>query len=403
MKTKIIALALFGMTGAAVALFPAINDSIVLNPLQNPLTPTTVNPLSHNQSRVDVVFALDTTGSMSGLIEAAKEKIWSIATTLASAQSSPEIRIGLVAYRDVGDEYITRVIDLSDDLDSMYAQLMDFNAAGGGDGPESVNKALFDAVHKMSWSPDQDTYKVIFLIGDAPPHMDYQNDVQYPEVIAEAKKQGIVINPIQSGHESITTKIWQRMAQLGNGSYLQVEQSGNAVAIATPYDEKLAALSAELDDTRLYYGTKAEKVRQQSKIDASDKLHAESSVASRARRATFNSSASGKSNFLGKGELVDEISSGRVDLDSIEQELLPATMQAMTPVEQKVLISEKAAARQKLKQEIVLAAEQRDAYLKKEVAAKGDVENSLDSKLYRAVRQQAEAKGLHYEEDGLRY
>jgi hypothetical protein len=88
------------------------------------------------------VFVLDPTGSMGGLIKAAKENIWSIASTMASAQPAPEIKIGLVAYRDRGDDYVTQVIDLSSDLGSMFATLMDFEANGGGDSPESVNKAL---------------------------------------------------------------------------------------------------------------------------------------------------------------------------------------------------------------------------------------------------------------------
>ena len=81
--------------------------------------------------KIDVVFVLDTTGSMGGLIQTAKEKIWAIASTMASAQPTPELRIGLVAYRDRGDAYVTRVVDLSDDLDSVYATLMDFQADGG--------------------------------------------------------------------------------------------------------------------------------------------------------------------------------------------------------------------------------------------------------------------------------
>ena len=94
-----------------------------------------------NQPKIEVVFVLDTTGSMSGLINAAKEKIWSIAGTMAQASTAPQIKMGLVAYRDRGDAYITKSIDLSDDLDSMYSKLMDFRANGGGDGPET-NEAV---------------------------------------------------------------------------------------------------------------------------------------------------------------------------------------------------------------------------------------------------------------------
>src|SRR5687767_1611367 len=60
---------------------------------------------------VDVVFVLDTTGSMSGLIDAAKRKIWAIANEIAKGKPAPRIRMGLVAYRDKGDAYVTRTFD----------------------------------------------------------------------------------------------------------------------------------------------------------------------------------------------------------------------------------------------------------------------------------------------------
>src|SRR3954470_8792571 len=99
--------------------------------------------------KVEVVFCLDTTGSMGGLIEGAKQKIWAICNQVASGKPTPDLRVGLVAYRDRGDAYVTRVIDLTDDLDDIHKQLMGFRAEGGGDEPESVNQALDDAVHKV--------------------------------------------------------------------------------------------------------------------------------------------------------------------------------------------------------------------------------------------------------------
>ena len=112
--------------------------------------------------------------------------------------------MGLVAFRDRGDAYITRVYDLSNDLDQMYASLMDFRAQGGGDGPESVNQALYDSIYKISWSQDEDVYRVVFLVGDAPPHMDYPDDIKYPATLAEAQRRGIVVNTIQSGQHEYT-------------------------------------------------------------------------------------------------------------------------------------------------------------------------------------------------------
>ncbi len=404
MKSKLIALALFATTATTVALLPAYQSVGGITPVSlPPADPPIIHPLANDQSRIDVVFVLDTTGSMGGLIQAAREKIWSIATTMASAQSAPEIRMGLVAYRDRGDAYVTRVVDLSSDLDSMYATLMDFQADGGGDGPESVNQALHDAVHKISWSQAAGTYKAVFLVGDAPPHMDYQDDVKYPVTLAAAKTKGIVVNAIQCGRMGGTTPAWQQIARLGDGHYFQVEQAGSAVAIATPFDEKIARLSEKLDDTRLYYGTGEEKEKQQRKVEAADKLHAASSVESRARRAAFNASKSGAANFLGEGELVDDVTSGRVDLSSIDTDKLPEPMQAMAPEEQAAIISETAARRNELKRQISELTEERSSYLDKKVKAAGGARDSLDDKIYRAVREQAGRLGMSYEADAPAY
>lgn len=395
MKNTILGLALFILTVATVAVYPAIK-----NPAAVTGTPPTAPPgqlLPDSRPKVELVFVLDTTGSMGGLIQTAKEKIWSIATTMASAQNAPEIRIGLVAYRDRGDAYVTRVVDLSEDLDTLYATLMDFRADGGGDGPEAVNEALYDAIHKISWSQDPQSYKVVFLVGDAPPHMDYQDDVKYPQTLAAALKKGIVVNTIQCGDDPSTLRQWQQIAQLNHGQYFQVEQAGGAVAIATPLDAKIAALSKELDQTRLYYGSKAEKAKQQHKLAAADKLHSLASTSSRARRATFNASASGATNFLGDKELVDDVASGRIDLTDIDAEALPAPMQTMSPQEQKALIAKTAEKRQELQGKIKTLAGERDAYLDERAKSVENLEESFDYKIYSTVREQAEKKGLVYE------
>ena len=401
MKSKILALALFVFTAAGVVFYPIYQSTGATNAVTS--TTSVLNALNQKRSSIEVVFVLDTTGSMSGLIRAAKEKIWSIASTMASAQSAPEIRMGLVGYRDRGDAYVTKILDLSTDLDSMYARLMDFQADGGGDGPESVNQALYDAVHSMSWSQDQNTYRVVFLVGDAPPHMDYQDDVKYPDTLAVALKKGIVVNAIQCGQNKATTKCWQQIARLGEGRYFQVDQAGDAVAISTPFDEKIARLSKQLDDTRLYYGDAEEKAKQQAKLDATDKLHAASSLASRARRAVFNASKGGESNFLGESELVDDIASGRVELSDIDKEQLPETMKTMAPAQQQALIEETAQLRDQLQRQIRDLSEKRSSFLQKKVAEAGGAEDSLDEKIYSAIRDQAGKAQLRYEADSAAY
>jgi len=404
MKAKITAIALFLVTAGAVAYYPALQglgNRTPTDPGTILLPP--VDPTANERPRVDVVFALDTTGSMSGLIQAAKEKIWSIASSMASAQPAPEIRMGLVAYRDRGDAYVTRRVDLSEDLDSVYAQLMDFRAQGGGDGPESVNQALRDAVHRMSWGQDPKAYKVIFLVGDAPPHTDYPNDVQYPEILAAARERGIVINTVQCGKAADTSREWQRIAALGKGNYFQVDQGGSAVAMDSPFDKRMAELSAKLDKTRLYYGSDEAKAVKREKLAATEKLHEGASVASQARRAAFNTSESGEANLFGDGELVEDIAAGRVDLDSLAPEALPEPMQAMSPAEQATAVAETAEKRQALRDEIRELAGKRDAFLAKKVEEVGGARESLDHKIYRAVREQSAPAGLHYEAEAPSY
>src|SRR5438309_5853347 len=100
---------------------------------------------------------------MGGLIDGAKAKIWAICNQIAGGKPTPALKVGLVAYRDKGDDYITKVVHLSRDLDAVNQELLKLSAAGGGDTPESVNQALDDAVNRIKWSTDKRTLRIIFL------------------------------------------------------------------------------------------------------------------------------------------------------------------------------------------------------------------------------------------------
>ena len=394
MKTNILVTGVVLATVGAVLVYPTIRGNAAVTPPRG--TPRhIVAPVA--AKRVEVVFVLDTTGSMGGLIHAAKEKIWSIASTLAQAQQAPEISMGLVAYRDRGDAYVTQVVDLNRDLDSMYVKLMDFAADGGGDGPEAVNQALEAAIDRMSWSQDQSTYRVVFLVGDAPPHMDYQDDVKYQQVVATAAAKGIVVNTIQCGSLSDTVAPWREIAALGHGRYFTVEQAGSAVAIETPFDARIATLAAELDGTRLFYGTAEQQAAMAAKVDATTRLNEEASVAARARRGAFNVTSAGEGNLLGERELVDDVASRRVEIDAIAPAQLPASVAALAPAARAELLAQTAQKRVDLKRQIAELASQRDAYIEAQIDANGGAAVSLDQQIYDAVREQAAPLGLDYE------
>jgi len=209
--------------------------------------------------RIEVCFVVDTTGSMGGLIEAAKQKIWSISNEIVKAKPSPELKIGLVAYRDRGDDYITKPFELTDDIDTVYGHLMEFSAGGGGDTPESVNEALAMAVHKMMWSKDSGVLKIIFLVGDAPPHMDYPHDVLYPVTCQEAVKKDIIINTVECGAAEDTAVAWKKIAGLAEGRFVAIGQTGDVAVISTPMDKQLAELNVEIGKTLVPYGKDEER------------------------------------------------------------------------------------------------------------------------------------------------
>lgn len=396
MKSKLLGIALVAATVATVAFYPAIKGRAGSDRVGD----RAVDPGTAAARKIEVVFVLDTTSSMSGLIETAKEKIWSIATTMAQAEQAPEIRMGLVAFRDRGDEYVTRVVDLSPDLDSMYATLMQLAAVGGGDGPESVNRALEAAVDEISWSQDPSSYQVVFLVGDAPPHMDYQGERRYPEIVRTAASRGIVVNTIQCGDVEPTVEHWTRIASLGNGRYLKVGQAGDAVAVATPYDREIAELSAELDGTRLYYGSDEERAESDLKIAATESLHALASVAAQARRAVFNATAAGVANLFGDRDIVDDVAAGRAKLEEIPAAHLPETLRTLPPEKQAAELERIAGRREALRQRIDALAESRASFIEEKVGEAAGAAGSLDTQIYDTVRDQAARKGLTYSQAG---
>ncbi|MHC4250335.1 MAG: vWA domain-containing protein [Planctomycetota bacterium] len=347
--------------------------------------------------RIEVVFALDTTGSMSGLIAAAKEKIWSIANTLARTDPAPDIKMGLVGYRDRGDAYVTQLTALSDDLDAVYSKLMAFGAKGGGDGPESVNQALDDAVTRIEWNADSSVYRVIFLVGDYPPHMDYADDVKYQATCRLAAESGIVINTIQCGRYARTTPVWREIARLAGGSYFRVEQSGSAVLASTPYDKELAALARELDGTRVHYGSAGDLAEIKKREDIAGVIYASASVEAQSRRAIYNGSAAGEKNFTGFNELVSDVAGGKVKLAEVKDAELPAEMRRMSHEEREAHIEERSKRRDGIRVRIEELAERRQEHIKTEMARAGKrAEDSLDEKVYKAVKVQAKAKGIDY-------
>ncbi len=147
---------------------------------------------------LDILFVLDTTGSMGEEIERLKATIEIIDLNLSSLSSKPRVRFGLVLFRDRGDDYVTRVVALTEDLPAFRRELAAVSADGGGDDPEDLQAALSDAVKEISW--DSRGIRLAFIVTDAPPHLDYRDQgYTYVDAVHEARKQGIKFYSVGTG------------------------------------------------------------------------------------------------------------------------------------------------------------------------------------------------------------
>jgi hypothetical protein len=170
--------------------------------------------------RLDVHFLIDATGSMSDEIYQLKENMILISECIHDLPSKPDVRFGMTIYRDRGDDFVTQTLDFTPDIEAFIQELSQVEANGGGDYSESLNEGFHDAIHLPEWRID-DTVSLIFLIADAPPHLDYGNDYDYAEEIFEATERGVKIFPVaSSGLDDQGEYIFRQLAQISGGKFL---------------------------------------------------------------------------------------------------------------------------------------------------------------------------------------
>jgi Mg-chelatase subunit ChlD len=317
------------------------------------------------KDRVEVVFVLDTTGSMADLIDGAKRKIWSIANTIVDNNPDAEVAMSLVAYRDRDDEYVVLPTPLSNDIQGLYGDLTRLQADGGGDTPESVNAALDHAINKLKWSTDPEVKRIVFLVGDAPPHMDYAQEKQYPAIMKDAAKRDIVVNTVQAGEDSETTLIWKEVAQMGEGRYMAIPQSGgDVVVVITPYDDEILELQRQLDGTVVPYGNRAQQTAIENKLR--DKVAAPAST--QAENSKYYAKRTSKEVVTGNGDLIGDIRNNRASFDDIAADELPTELKEKSKAERNAWFEERLNQRMKLEAQMTDLIQKRDTFVESEKA-----------------------------------
>lgn len=341
------------------------------------------------RSHIDLVIALDTSNSMDGLINSARQKLWDIVNELATAKPTPILRVGLISYGNDGysESGWTRVDqDLTDDLDQVYDKLMALQTNGGS---EYVGRAIHVAHKQMHWRQDRSTLKIMFVAGNE----DANQDREYPSLQAAGGiiNSDVVVNTIYCGNpQDSIAEGWRAVALRADGQFSAISPDGGAVVINTPYDDQLNQLSQELNKTYIAYGAEGEVAQERQMVQ--DSKAKKMSASAGAARAQAKSSALYRNS---RWDLVDADKEGK--LEDISADELPSEMQQMSPAERKKYVAGKAKERKEIQDKINTLSKKRNDYIKQEIAKQGKKKDgAFDDALRGALRKQAKRKNINF-------
>lgn len=339
------------------------------------------------QPKIQLAILLDTSNSMDGLIDQARQQLWQVVNEFSKAKRegmTPVLEVAVYEYGNNGIDaergHVHQVAELTRELDKVSEALFSLTTDGGD---EYCGHAIAHAVAHLQWSASPDDVKAIFIAGNEPFN---QGPTPFTDAIEGARARGIVVNTIHAGDYQTGLRTgWQQGALMAGGNYMSINHNQPVVHIEAPQDTEIARLNARLNETYIPYGQAgaAGAARQQEQDDNSYGV----SIGLLAERAKSKAmDLYSNSNW----DLVDAVESGDADLREMDPEALSEEMQAMSPAARKAFVEQKAKERADLKAEIVELGRQRDAYVAEQ--RKSQVEQGVDTlneALTRSVREQA--------------
>jgi hypothetical protein len=359
------------------------------------LSPTAA-PAADKPKDIDLVLCLDVSNSMDGLIDSAKIKLWDVVNELAKVKPTPNLRVALYSYGHNGypreNGWVRKDLDLTTDLDEVYAKLTALKTNGG---TELVARVSRTALNDLKWSQADGSLKVLFVCGNEP--ADQDREVKLADVAELARKNRVVVNTIycgSGGHGEAAG--WKDFATQGNGAYANIDQDRAkrdlTTAIKTPYDADLLKLSEKLNTTYVAFGAEGKK--------AAEKQVAQDQAAAGAAPAAALSRAESKANALYRNstwDLVDRMKEDpKFDVTKLKDDELCEEMRKMKPEERVEYLKKKADERTKIQKEINDLSAKRAKAVEEErkKLPKTDGEKALDEALKAIIRDQAKAAGF---------
>lgn len=347
-----------------------------------------VEKSSTTKNSIQLALLLDTSNSMDGLIDQAKSQLWKIVNELATTKKnnqSVDLHVALYEYgKDAipsQEGHLRNIVPFTQDLDKISEELFKLKTNGG---EEYCGRVILNAVDNLQWKNSNDDLKIIFIAGNEP---FTQGNVDYKEACKKAIKNGIVVNTIFCGNydEGIQT-MWKDGADLTDGKYMHIDQNAEFVYIQAPQDDEIIKLGQTLNKTYLAFGIGAEKsAARQNEQDANSMALSPGVMVNR------SVTKSGGQYKNSSWDLIDAKKDGKIKIEELADEELPAEMQKMTVEERKSYVEKMSKEREKIQNQINKLNDERSKYIaQKMLENKND--NTLDAVMIKTIREQAKQK-----------
>ncbi len=189
-----------------------VTENVMLDP-ENPLEISA--EAAEPENVVDLMFTIDTTGSMSDELRYINAELTDVVNSLDT-----NVRLSCNYYRDTTDIYTVKPFDFTTNVENAVYQMSQQYAGGGGDYEEAVDLALLNSVNEHDWSENAKA-RLLFLVLDAPPHFTPEIVENINAAVKAASEKGIRIIPIASSGVDKNTEFFLRsLAIATNGRYI---------------------------------------------------------------------------------------------------------------------------------------------------------------------------------------
>ncbi len=340
------------------------------------------------KAKIQIAILLDSSNSMDGLIDQTRTQIWQIVNSLTKVTKDgevPDLEVALYHYGNDSlpsqEGFVRLLTGFTPELDLVSEQLFSIKTNGG---QEYAGWVINSAIKELNWSKDNSDFRVIFIAGNEP--FD-QGTISWREAVALAAGENVLVNTIYCGSaESEERQLWASGARLANGSHFNINQDKKIELVKSPYDDQIAALNTQLNQTYIPYGERGEVgQRRQATEDTNSGQNLTTRGISKASGYYNNAS----------WDLIDALDRGIVTLEQLSDDALPPIMRGMTLTQKRDYVAGKKAERQRIQAAIRDLYQKRNEYIASQRRDNANSsENTLDRVIIESLRQQLAAKGF---------